>query len=260
LTVTATVHAVPVITRSGGDASQTVNQFTAITPVTYTASNATGIALSSGSFPTGVNGTPNGVVFTVSGTPTVSGTFNYAVTATHTNGCTSAASTGVLTVNAVATTPPNAASTRTWTYGTQTWSDRIIAAPSNCTNTNTLTTSNYTTAEYKVSDGRYYYSWTCAYNNRTAFCPDPWRLPTQSDFDTLDSNITSPTTLVSDWGYGGGAQGSSMLNVSTAAYYWSSTEFSSGGDSAYYLLYYSSDLRVFGTNKYDGLQVRCVKD
>jgi hypothetical protein len=96
--VGVTINTVPTISRSGGNASQTVNQGTAITTITYSASNATSIALSSGSLPTGVSGSANGTVYTISGTPSQTGTFNYAVTAAHTNGCSSAATTGSITV------------------------------------------------------------------------------------------------------------------------------------------------------------------
>ncbi|MCX6277649.1 MAG: GEVED domain-containing protein [Bacteroidetes bacterium] len=49
--------------------------------------------------PTGINGVFSGSVFTISGTPTVSGTFNYTVTTTGT--CIQATATGTITVNPV---------------------------------------------------------------------------------------------------------------------------------------------------------------
>jgi hypothetical protein len=150
-------------------------------------------------------------------------------------------------------TPSNAYSTDIWIFGSRIWSDRIVATPSNCTQTDNLSTSN----EYKVYDGRYYYSWTCAYNNRDSFCPSPWRMPTQSDFSTLVNNTTY-SALISAWGYGGYAIGSSMRNVSSYAHYWSSTEYDSS--NAYELYYYSSFVSPQNyTYKYYGQQVRCVK-
>jgi hypothetical protein len=257
LPVTATVHVVPVITHSGGNASQTVILNTAITPVTYTASNATGIALSSGSFPTGVTGTPNGVVFSISGTPAATGTFNYGVTASHTNGCTSAASSGTVTV--VVAPPPDAASTQTWTYGTQTWSDRIIAAPPNCTSTSTLTTSNYTTAEYKVYNGRYYYTWACAYNNRNAFCPSPWRLPVQADMLSL-VQLTTHTTLIANWGYGGTAVGANIVKETEMGSLWSSEGWEEAPDNKYYVSWTLYLLSEYTAKAWAGMQLRCVRD
>jgi hypothetical protein len=160
-----------------------------------------------------------------------------------------------VTVEAI-DTPPNAYSASTWVFGNQTWSDRIVASPSNCTQTNTLSTSDYSATEYKVYDGHYYYSWTCAYNNRTNFCPSPWRMPTQSDFSTLISN-TNYSALISAWGYGGEVYGGSMYDLNTRLYYWSSTQY----DTNYaYHLYYGSDLLlVTNTYKYYGYQVRCVR-
>ena len=47
--------------------------------------------------PTGVSGVYSGGVFTISGTPTVSGTFNYTVTTIGT--CTQVTASGTITVN-----------------------------------------------------------------------------------------------------------------------------------------------------------------
>ena len=150
------------------------------------------------------------------------------------------------------------ASTQTWTYGTQTWSDRIVADVTNCTKTQSLTTSNANATQYKVSGNRYYYTWTCAYNNRYLFCPSPWRLPTRDDFTALIGAVTN-TTLVNDWGLGGNANGGSMYNTSYG-YYWSSTEYSTISHA--YLLNYSNNNTLSASNyhlKYNGFQVRCVK-
>jgi hypothetical protein len=255
--VTAKINAVPTITRTGGDASQTVTQNTAISAITYTASDAIGIGLSSGSFPTGVTGTPSGFVFTISGTPSVAGAFNYSVTASHTNGCSSTASSGSITVNAVDTTPPNAASTQTWSYGTLTWSDRITAAATLCTETNILTTSTNTSAEYKVSGGHYYYTWTCAYISRDAFCPAPWRIPSRLDFQSLTNYVTSQS-LSTAWGLGGYLEGQSVQEQGARSAYWAETAYSS--QMAYVLQYYPGYLNLNATQyKHWAMEVRCVK-
>jgi hypothetical protein len=101
-TYTVRVKPKPIISRSGGDASQTVPQGPPITTIIYTASDDAIISLSAGSFPKGVTGAPNGSSFTISGTPTESGTFGYALTAS--NGCTGAAVAGTITITAVPTT------------------------------------------------------------------------------------------------------------------------------------------------------------
>jgi uncharacterized protein (TIGR02145 family) len=189
---TVSEYPLPVITHSGGDASQTVNQNTAITTIIYTASNATGIALSSGSFPTGVAGTANGTTYTISGTPSVVGTFGYAVTASHTNGCAGATSSGSLAV--CHTPPPGAASTQTWTIGTQTWSAPIQIAPAGCTAaTNFGSTNPPTTALYRnsglVSEAGYLYNWKCANEQSAILCPSPWRIPSKDDIISLDISL-----------------------------------------------------------------------
>ncbi|MFT3680741.1 MAG: Ig-like domain-containing protein [Ferruginibacter sp.] len=72
---------------------------TAITDITYaTGGGATGAFLSAGSLPTGVTGNFNSGVFTISGTPTASGTFNYEITTT--GPCTNNTITGSITVTA----------------------------------------------------------------------------------------------------------------------------------------------------------------
>jgi hypothetical protein len=176
---------------------------------------------------------------------------NRAATVTFTAG----ALVSTVTVTQQRDTPPDAYSAQTWTFGDQVWSDRIIATPSTCAQTATLTTANYTTAEYKESDGRYYYSWTCVIDAQATLCPSPWRVPSQDDFNTLVSNTTS-STLDSDWGLGGYANGSAMSSVDSQARYWSSTEVNTNNA---YNLYYSGGLGVNYTLKYYGFQVRCVK-
>jgi hypothetical protein len=157
-------------------------------------------------------------------------------------------------VNAAPTNPP-AYSTKTWTYGSQIWSDRIVFAPANCNQTNSLSTTSYTTAEYKISGERYYYSWNCALNNATTFCPSPWRMPTRSDFETLVSN-TSGGDLKSKWGAYGNVEGSSVV-WTCCGYYWATTDKST--TEAYSLQYDTCCKPVQGATKSSGLQVRCVK-
>jgi uncharacterized protein (TIGR02145 family) len=98
--VTATLYPEPTITLSGGNASQTVTQGTAITAMTYTASATATISLTSGGFPNDVTGAVSGSSFTISGTPSSTGTFGYSLIATTANNCTSGASVGTITVNA----------------------------------------------------------------------------------------------------------------------------------------------------------------
>jgi hypothetical protein len=157
------------------------------------------------------------------------------------------------------TTPPYAASTMTWTFGEQTWSDVIHCPECNketfkCSYTDPQC-CNYT----ENGKTRCYYNWPYVATNATTLCPSPWRVPTESDFWILVSNTTY-STLHSAWDYGGLADGNPMCRVGSYATYWSSTETGSG--SAYNL--------GFGTGGYfypqyyyyhrcNGFQIRCIK-
>jgi hypothetical protein len=71
------------LTSAPGTDNQTVCVNTAITPITYSTTGATGATFSD--LPPGVTGTFLDGNITISGTPTVTGTFNYTVTLT--GGC-----------------------------------------------------------------------------------------------------------------------------------------------------------------------------
>jgi hypothetical protein len=83
------------LTSSTGTDNQTVCINNAITDITYSSTGATGATFSG--LPTGVTGNYSGGNITISGTPTVSGTFNYTVTLT--GGCGTTTATGTITVN-----------------------------------------------------------------------------------------------------------------------------------------------------------------
>ncbi|MBN1387036.1 MAG: hypothetical protein JW965_01230, partial [Bacteroidales bacterium] len=99
------------ITHTGGSNNQTVCINTPITNITYSIGGSGNDASATG-LPAGVQGTYNAGVFTISGTPTVSGNFNYNVIAT--GPCAPATAVGAITVN------PNATITLTSGNNTQT--------------------------------------------------------------------------------------------------------------------------------------------
>jgi hypothetical protein len=97
----ATLKVNPISTMSLTSAAGSDNQIkcisTAITPIIYTVGGSTGASISAGALPTGVTGVYNAGKFTISGTPTVAGTFNYTVTTT--GGCTSVSLNGTIKVD-----------------------------------------------------------------------------------------------------------------------------------------------------------------
>ena len=101
LTAVGTINVTPentvTLTSVAGTDNQTVCHNTAITDITYSTTGATGATFAS--LPSGVTGTWAGNIVTISGTPTVSGTFNYTVTLT--GGC------GVVTASGTINSSPD---------------------------------------------------------------------------------------------------------------------------------------------------------
>src|ERR1019366_6679516 len=77
-----------------GSDTQNVCKNTAITNITY---SVTGTGAGVTSLPSGLTGSYNANVFTISGTPTVIGAFNYTVT-TSGSTCTNSSKNGIITV------------------------------------------------------------------------------------------------------------------------------------------------------------------
>ena len=94
-TITVTPNATITLASATGTNAQTRCIGTAITNIGYAVANATGASVTG--LPAGLTGTYNAGVFTISGTPTASGTFNYTITTT--GECSSATATGSIVVN-----------------------------------------------------------------------------------------------------------------------------------------------------------------
>jgi uncharacterized protein (TIGR02145 family) len=174
--------------------------------------------------------------------------------------------------------PFYAISDKTWIVGNQIWSD-VIQVPE-C---NKTTYANQATEPdcRKYTDSRgtmYLYNWTYVNQNSKTICPDPWRVPSETDFMNLDialggngaNRVGIDQTWIDDqyitfWGgeYGGGINGNAdMVNRTFFAYYWSSKgsssliarclSISTDGNG---LVYPMANLQ-----RENGFPVRCVKD
>jgi uncharacterized protein (TIGR02145 family) len=175
-------------------------------------------------------------------------------------------------------TPPDAASTRIWVIGTQTWSAPLMKAQTGCTAVTNLETLNPPTAAYYrtqdlVNGSGYLYNWKCVNDYATQLCPYPWRMPTMDDFIALDKafggsgeNRAVSVSWLTDnyitaWGgvYSGLAYSTTFINHGSGAYYYASSE----ADSSYgRSLYFNKSGIVNPQNslfKRDAYQVRCVK-
>jgi len=95
-TITVNDNATITLTSVLGTNIQTACQSVAITDITYSiGGSGTGATVTG--LPAGINGTYSGGVFTISGSPTVSGTYNFTVTTT--SPCVQATLSGSITVN-----------------------------------------------------------------------------------------------------------------------------------------------------------------
>lgn len=98
--ITVNPNATIALTSGSSSNDQTICILSLLTPITYQVSDGgTGAAVTG--LPTGIAGNYSGGVYTISGTPTQSGTFNYTVTTTGT--CTQTTATGTIRVIALPT-------------------------------------------------------------------------------------------------------------------------------------------------------------
>ena len=98
---TLTVTEDATIALSSGTSTPTLCVDSPLPAITYAiGGSATGTTITAGALPTGVTGTynPGAKTYTISGTPTVSGTFNYTVT-TSGSPCINPSMSGIITVN-----------------------------------------------------------------------------------------------------------------------------------------------------------------
>ncbi|MGI9161079.1 MAG: putative Ig domain-containing protein, partial [Saprospiraceae bacterium] len=95
-----TISVLEATTVGAASASPTLSVNTALTPITHATTGATGIG-SATNLPPGVSAVWTSNTITISGTPTVPGTYSYSIPVT--GGCGSANATGTITVTAAGT-------------------------------------------------------------------------------------------------------------------------------------------------------------
>jgi uncharacterized protein (TIGR02145 family) len=186
-----------------------------LTPITIATTGATGIGTATG-LPTGVTAAWSANVITLSGTPSVAGTFNYSILLT--GGCGTVNATGSITVTAfncgtTTITDINNNSYNTVAIGTQCWTKENLKVTMyndgtaiTFNNTYTSGTSStvwqgYTIGAYAIygnetSSGTnatnygFLYNWYAATSSKK-LCPVGWRVPSDSDWNKLVKSIDS---------------------------------------------------------------------
>ena len=238
---TTTVTPCVLNTASAGSSSPTLTVNTALTNITHTTTSATGIGTATG-LPAGVNYAWSGNVITISGTPSVTGTFNYTIPLTGTS-CSSVNATGTITVTAcgsVTSVTIDGYSYPTVSIGTQCWTKENLKVTkyndgtpidfdaSGGANGNTVpqTWGNRTSGAYTIyanesstganaTNSGFLYNWYAATDSRK-LCPTGWHVPTDSDWNKLVKSIdsgadTSSTSLVQSTNAGGKLKSTSTL-------------------------------------------------
>ena len=153
--------------------------------------------------------------------------------------------------------PPNAASTTTWTFGAQQWSDAInIPACNKSDFTSSNTTPSCRSFNGTGTNGAtyYYYNWAYVNANKATLCPAPWRVPTKTDLEAVASSATA-SVLLQIWPKRGWVNSGDTPCCPDVVREWSQTEDSS--DNAW--AFYNDGYTVGSRGKNYGFSVRCVK-
>jgi uncharacterized protein (TIGR02145 family) len=256
------IYTKPTMTLASGNSAQTVTVNTPISKIVYnTTGNLTGGLFDHGGAD-GITYNRIGSNIELTGSPRIVGTFVYGVGADN-EACAVTAS-GTITVVAAPVLPPGAG-TKTYTCGSQVWSEPVRVSACDKTSFN----SSNTTPECRSNtwNGIKYYFYNGAYvkANAATLCPSPWHVPSNDEFSTLITTLGATGANgkyypeSSTWGgaLAGYANGSSMVGVGSDGDYWSSTEVNDGG---YYMSVGTSSVHTYnGSHRMGGLQLRCVK-
>jgi len=169
------------------------------------------------------------------------------------------------------------ATDRTWTVGSQTWSDAVTTT--NCQKKSFNGSDDPKIWNYNAdcrSNPDYpgdFFSWCAVVRFQDELCPEPWRVPTHWDFISLDRtlggggryqyNSNLRQKYLNDWGghYGGYCHsgGALDMDLDSWAFYWSKSE--SNATSGFFL-YFGHSNSVNPQRSYFkqfGLSLRCVR-
>jgi uncharacterized protein (TIGR02145 family) len=256
---------------------QTVNAGSAITQIKYTTANATSATPSN--LPTGISSAWSSNVYTISGTPTSVGTYNYSVATTNSNGCTNVSATGKITVNPTPITytyctPPTLVLTGVGFANSTTYTRNgiTLSAPVTVTTCQKETYAGGSSGAYKAdcrtnpSYAGDLFSWCMVVQHAVQLCPTPWRVPTHNDFckyagfaDECTSETSSIYDGIDGWLLGGySSNGGKLYFDGLYGYYWSSTEYSAEL-STNANVYGDRFLPIYHFEKYYGFSLRCVR-
>ena len=274
---TVTVNALPTITLTSANCAQTVTPGSAITQIKYNTTNATSATPSN--LPPDVTGSWSSNVYTISGTPTSAGTYNYTVTTTNSNGCTNASATGTLTIQPAITYTGCNPSTLTLTgvgfASTVTYTRNGITISAYVT-VSTCNKENYDggfdppfNADCRSNPGYDgdLFSWCMVAQHAEKLCPSGWRVPTYNDAckyaglpDQCEYTAIELYPPTDGWQYTGlGGATDYMGHQGQRAYAWTSTPHTDY--CAKYIEIDENGMAVdWGWKRGLGFSLRCVKD
>jgi uncharacterized protein (TIGR02145 family) len=281
---TSILPAAPSIMLSTGSSAQTATQNAALPALKYTTANASGASLTSGNFPTGISGSWTNNTYTISGTPTATGTFTYTVATTNSQSCTNASKTGTITVNPVppitytGCTAPSVTLGTVGFTGSTTYSRNglTISSPVTATYCNGRTYTSFNGGSsgayvadcaqnfYSTSYGNWF-SWCMVVQYANQLCPSPWRVPTKEDHCKLVNNSESTCATLNStfngvvgYAFAGNADAGSCGSGGATGDYWSCGELN--GTNGYALgidAGHTYPQRIHG--KHYGFPLRCVR-
>jgi hypothetical protein len=153
--------------------------------------------------------------------------------------------------------PTYAASTQTWVFGEQTWSDAIHIPDCNKADFDGGTEENPKPDCHSYTyEGNtyYYYSWPYVDAHKSTMCPSPWRVPAEADFHLL-YNHADRFELIGMWGAGAPAfsDGRKFFLL------WSTTETDIPPIKSVIFYCEVGPCYILDTRKNIDAQVRCVK-